>query len=416
MLRSIIGTFSSKLLTTGLNFIILLLQAQFLGAEGKGAISLFIASLTIIQHLNDIIGGTAVVYLAPRIKAGELLWPGYIWAVVTGVGGSALLYFSGQTADGEWLHLLWLSILLSLFSINLKFLLGKEKVGWFNILSVIQVIATIAPFAYMVFVEGSRDYTSFIYSLYVAYAICFVLSTLSVIKLIGLEWSKISFRKLKEVINFGFIGQLSNIINFFNYRFSYYLIDAYIGRAELGVYSMAINVMEGLWLIGRSISLVQYTKVANETEQQNSIRLTDSFTKINFWFLVVGLLFILAIPNQVYAWVFGPEFISIKLPLYYLAPGILIFGFGFTLTSFFSGKGLYMVNNIAAAFALVFTLGLGFWLIPTMGVKGAGISTSVAYAVSALYVYYRYTKHSSFRLHHLVHLKEEWQTLRRAIS
>ena len=54
------------------------------------------------------------------------------------------------------------------------------------------------------------------------------------------------------MLKYGILGQTANVFQLINYRLSYYLIDAFAGRASLGVFSAATQISEGLWIFGKS--------------------------------------------------------------------------------------------------------------------------------------------------------------------
>ena len=45
-----------------------IMTSRYLGAAGKGQISLFIANIVMVQHVGNLISGGSLVYLTPRIK------------------------------------------------------------------------------------------------------------------------------------------------------------------------------------------------------------------------------------------------------------------------------------------------------------------------------------------------------------
>ena len=66
MLRKIIQTIFSKGIISIINFLVVLITARYLGAEGRGQISILFLNVTAILLFNDIIGGSALVYIIPK--------------------------------------------------------------------------------------------------------------------------------------------------------------------------------------------------------------------------------------------------------------------------------------------------------------------------------------------------------------
>ena len=143
MLRNILGTFGAKFIIAILNLIIVILTAQFLGAEGKGITSLILMSITIVLLFSGIVGGPALVYLVPRIELLKLLIPSYIWAILTSLIFTAIIAWLNiiPSTQDYIIHLFFLSLLLALLTIHLAVLLGKENIKANNLLSLLQVFA-----------------------------------------------------------------------------------------------------------------------------------------------------------------------------------------------------------------------------------------------------------------------------------
>jgi O-antigen/teichoic acid export membrane protein len=52
---------------------------------------------------------------------------------------------------------------------------------------------------------------------------------------------------------------------------------------------------------------------------------------------------------------------------------------------YFSGSGKPWHNTISSGIGLIFTVSLGFILIPMLGITGAGLTSSIAYSAGMIY-------------------------------
>ena len=59
MLRQSLATFTGKFFIAAVNFLTLILTARYLGAEGRGVISLFIINLTIVSMVSNFIDNSS---------------------------------------------------------------------------------------------------------------------------------------------------------------------------------------------------------------------------------------------------------------------------------------------------------------------------------------------------------------------
>jgi CBS domain containing-hemolysin-like protein len=83
MFGKIAGTLGSKMLLALMSFLVVTLTSNNLGSEGFGYISLIILGITMVQMVNNFVGGPALVYLIPRFSFLKLFVPSYLWAVIS---------------------------------------------------------------------------------------------------------------------------------------------------------------------------------------------------------------------------------------------------------------------------------------------------------------------------------------------
>ena len=157
-----------------------------------------------------------------------------------------------------------------------------------------------------------------------------------------------------------------------------------------------------MWLIGRSLSMVQFTRIANVHDMEYSRQLTLRFLKATIIITFLMLTCLLMLPGSLYIFVFGKEFGETRNVMFSLAPGIMALSSSLILSSFFSGNGKPQVNTIASGIGLVVLLAAGFMMIPGMGIIGAGISASLAYISTAVYQWVVFTKNHKLILSELI--------------
>ncbi|MBL7137327.1 MAG: polysaccharide biosynthesis C-terminal domain-containing protein [Bacteroidales bacterium] len=385
MFKKIIGTIITRFLVAIFMLVIVVMNARYLGAEKVGIISLIILAITIVQMVNNFIGGAALVYLVPRTPLLKLFIPSYIWGVIASVVCAGVLNITGSIPEGYFLHVMILSLLHSLFTVNTMILLGQERIRAINVLTVAQFTALIATLMAFYLLTSNREVMVYVYAMYVAYIVMFLPSFALITT--RLKRSELSGMKqvIREILAFGTWAQTANIFQLFNYRLSYYFIEHMINKAALGVYSTGVQLSEGVWIIPRSISMVQLSRISNEKRWDYAVKVTLVFSKVGVLVstLIVGL--ILMLPASFFVFVFGPEFSGIKPVIISLAVGIISLSFSILLSSFFAGMGKPMHSAIASGIGLIFTIALSLWLIPVYGIIGAGIAASCSYTAATIY-------------------------------
>lgn len=396
MLRKIIQTIFSKGIISIINFLVVLITARYLGADGRGQISIMFLNVTVILLFNDIIGGSALVYIIPKKNPYGLLIPAFFAALFTGILFPLLfhLYFHFQTK--ELIYFILLALLSNLSSISNVFLNGFQKIRENNRASLSQSVILILSLALQFFIFRFHSVFSYYNALFLGYLINFAVSAYYLrgsFTRSDFSW-KGSFGLMAR---YGLVLQAGNIFQLLNYRFCYYVLDSantLQSRKNVGVFSTASSISEAVWVIMNGIAMVQYATLSNRDNPQLAINLTVKLAKISFALSLVALLVLNCLPSEVFTFLFGKDFEDIKTYCLLLAPGIAIAGLTGVYAHFFAATGNMKISSASALVGLIITLGLSFILIPAYGAVGAAYTNVASYAASSLFLLLMFKKQS----------------------
>jgi O-antigen/teichoic acid export membrane protein len=386
MFRNILSTAASRIFNAILSLVILVINTNNLGQVGLGTIGLVVLGITVLLMISNFIGGGALVYLVPRHDLYKLFVPSYIWAIITSVLGAIILQiFNLIPAEYTW-YILAMSLFQSFATVNLTILIGKEKIRLYNILTVIQQIVTTLVLILLIYVWHCVEVIAYVYALFSGYVVVFLLSLAAIRKYITItNLSGVRF-VISEIFKYGKFVQIANILQLLNYRLSYYIIEFFSGRAALGLYNVGVQISEGVWLIGKSVATVQYARISNVNDMVYARNVTLRLLKFTFVLTAVVLAILLVLPERLYGAIFGQEFENIRLIMLTLAVGILATAVAMLMSHFFAGTGKPQHNMIGSAIGLVFTLVLGLIFIPRYGLIAAGLTASISYIMSMIYL------------------------------
>lgn len=403
------------MLAAALNFFIAIIISRTLGDTGSGTQSLVTATITFILIFSEIVGGASIVYLAPRHSFKKMLVASVLWAgLIAVIMGFGIWLFYPKLESELVCHVAILSFISSLSNINFRLLVGKEEIKKANYNTLLQpVIMTLVLVIYYIVLKKSDEHIfGYIIGLYAAYGGTFLLGVWMLRK----EYAQIPHDKdhdygpvLKDLFKYGFLNQTGHFVQFFNLRLSYYLLDNYIGRGEVGVFSRSVSLAEAIWIISNSIALVQYARIANADDRAYSQKLTLNLSKICLLVSALAVVVLCLLPPQVYVFVFGPDFGEMTSLIRILAPGILFYCIFLILGHYYSGIGRYQMNTFAALCGLVATFACGFTLIPKYDVTGAAITSAVSYTVNAVFLFAFFIKESRFKGRDFILTKSEIQ-------
>ena len=394
MFKQILNTFGTRSVSAVINLLIAIVLSQFLGAEGKGQQGLIITTITFILVFANLVGGATLVYFTPRHKHSLLLLPSYIWTLIISLVSFALLYFFNIVQKDFIIHICLLAGINSYTAINSSMLIGKQKIASANAIALVQPVITIVSLLVLFMVFDKIDVFSYIISLYIAFGASFLVSYIYLIRFLGkirLHTATEYLAVINKMFRFGFLNQVGHITQLLSFRLSYYFLDYYQGEAAVGIYSNGVSLAESIWLVSKSISMVQYARIANTRDEKYASELTIKLIKAA---LIVSFLFLLPLiflPVSVYTFVFGPEFGQVREVIWSLSAGVLIYNIAILLGHYFSGLGRYHINAYASITGLGVSIPAYFLLIPAYGVIGAGIGASISYFVTmmVLIVFFR---------------------------
>jgi len=398
MVRNISYTVFFRVLTMLCGAGVVILTTNYLLDEGRGVVSLFLTDVMLVLMINDYIGGSGLVYFTPRKHLGGLLLPSYLWTFLVCLIVPSLLILIGQVPDGLEIHLFLLSFINCVGSINLTIMLGKENLVGNASLIFLKSFVTLGVALLLFMVIQDMRVESFIQSLYFAYGLLTALSfTALSFKSIKFKVSSLlyDFRGLGKI---GLYGQTANVLQFLNYRFSFYVIEWWLGYAALGVYSTGIYLADGLLLICRSMATVVYARVANMNNQEEAAKMTFFVSKVSLLITVIVIIPFVLIPAGWYEFVFGENFGGLKWVMIALVPGITGFGLTSIYGNYFGGIGRYDINFIGSLIGFVITLPLSFLFVKVYGILGAGVAASCSYLATSGYLMFRFGRYYPYTI------------------
>ncbi len=401
MLKTISGTFASKFLLALLNFGTIIISTRLLGAEGRGEISFFVTNMVLVLLFTGLLGGSSLVYLTPRYNFFRFLMPSYAWALLLTGGFCYFFYFTNQLPAQDFYFLFFSILFNSWKSTNMMVLLGKERIKAFNWLALIHSVLLILFFLLYYFALDSLNVESFYWGLVLSNLLIWIASSALLFNLGERITLAIDAHLLKQLFAYGALAQLANIIQFGNYRISYYYLMNMQGdgASELGKYSIAVSIAESVWIVGQSLATVQFSRLSNVDDPLLRRKISVRMFKFNFLLnlLAVGLL--LMVPARLYEIVFrGEEFGLVAVYIVWLAVGIFMLGTSTSISAYFGGRGKYWPAVISSVLGGLVTLFVCEFFMKDMGVLAAAIGASLSYTVVLFYFIWCFLKEERLSL------------------
>jgi O-antigen/teichoic acid export membrane protein len=175
---------------------------------------------------------------------------------------------------------------------------------------------------------------------------------------------------------------LANVISLANYRAMLFLVERLQGLAAAGVYSVAVQVAEVLWLFSWAVTVSAYAGIGTRDAA------AAAAATLRVVRLGLGATLLAAPLLGAAAWltlpaVLGETYRASLVPLLLLLPGVVAYAAASGLSTYYTQhRGHPHWAAGIAGLSLVVALAVAGWTVPRWGVAGAALATTAAYVVA----------------------------------
>lgn len=209
--------------------------------------------------------------------------------------------------------------------------------------------------------------------------------------------AKISKDEIKMLFGYSTLIYLTNLVSFFTYKLDFWFVDHYVGKAGLGVYSIAVMLVQLVWLLPNAIALINLTEVSHDPVRGVK-KTVESFKLAGILSILIAATFWvvckLLIPS-----IYGSQFSEVPNYMLFLFIGAIPFAPISIISAYFAGINRYVPNLVICLIGVMVCVLLDILLIPKYGILGACIASSVSYLVIAVLLvrYFSKISRASYR-------------------
>jgi O-antigen/teichoic acid export membrane protein len=388
--------FSLAAVATGLVFVLgfvnQVLLADFLGREAYGRLALWLNTVVIGSMIfGEWLSRGSTYVVGKTDSRHESLHNSLLYAVLLGLALLPLVLLQPWLSRDVAGVLAVLVVLAVLQKAGQAIALGEDRLKLYSVvpLAFIAVYLGGNGVVYLLRLGLSEVLYSWLIAALVAAALAIVCLWPGAR---GWRWDAGRF---KETFSVGLRGASSVTLIFLMFRSDLYLVEWFMGEAALGVYKVSTNFAEMMQRLPNVAGLVLLPKVIRGEDENTELTLKVARGTIVFSLSAAAVLLFLG--EGLIAYTF-PKYGDAFAPLQWMLPGLLLAGFGSVLNTKLAGRGYPPVTLVVPAVALVLNVGLNVVLIPSMGLKGAAVSTSIAYGVWALSITFFFLRYSGLKL------------------
>jgi O-antigen/teichoic acid export membrane protein len=383
-------TIGTKFIILLANFVLVVFSTRIWGSTGRGEIALVLANVSIITIFSNIFCGSSIAYHTPRLQRDFLMVISLSGAVFISLSGA--LIFSAMFGFNNFPPLFLISLLMSLITAISSFWLGKNKINTYNLITLLSPVCILIFLIALYFFLNEKGLNTYYHAYYAGTGAALLAGIAGLMVYEKFRIPAIKLGPIRSIFSYGVRNEFNYLIQFLNYRLSYYFIAKLLGLAELGVFSIAISVSEAVWIISRSLSAVHFSNVINSDDQLKSRHETNVFGRQSLLISVLVLGLSVLIPRSMYQLIFGEEFGEVKRLILLLAPGIVAIAVSNLYGHYFAGIGKLNILRNKSLIGLAATIILLPLLITKYKLTGICISLNVSYILSSFYLWIMFRK------------------------
>jgi O-antigen/teichoic acid export membrane protein len=188
----------------------------------------------------------------------------------------------------------------------------------------------------------------------------------------------------RRCIQYGWKAHLSNILAFVNYRADVFLVNFFLNPALVGIYFVAVQIAERLWLPSKVLGTVLLPRMAESHAKGGTSDLTPIMSRLILWMTAIICIIVALVAGPVIRLLFGEAYVDALPPLLWLLPGIALASSSKIVANDFAARGRPEWNSMLSVAILFINIVANVILIPRYGINGAAIATTISYTFNML--------------------------------
>jgi len=182
----------------------------------------------------------------------------------------------------------------------------------------------------------------------------------------------------KDTMKYGLKFSIPVMAAILIFRFDLLIVNHFRGAAEAGVYAVASQTANLLLMLPGVIATLLFPRLASSQDQRGefAVQVTRhaSFVMLLMCLAAAGASFMLPL-------IYGARFADATVQLLILLPGVYLISIEAVLVQHFMGTGLPIAIPVFWLVTVAVSLGLNFALVPTLGARGAALTSTLSYAL-----------------------------------
>lgn len=383
-----------SLATSSLAHLLLRLSlGKELGPNGLGTYTLVFTIYTLGTQFAAFGYGSALTnYIAEYkndiCKTKEYISSGFIGSIMSGTIIGILLYSFSGFISTNFFHIPEMVILLKMTAVCFPFIAiqkattgtfnGFRKMNHFAIVNILQnTLVFLVSIFFVLFLK--MGVTGAVIGFVIPTVVIGVVSLLYIRKSLSLPPRVRLVNTLREITWFGFYVVFGNSISMINTQIDSLLIGHFMSETDVGYYTTAVIIIQGITLLPSAIQAVTTPAMATyygKKEYSKIKALVKNTTLKTFAIELVFLIFLSIFGKYIILILFSEEFIPAYTPMLVLSIGYLFYAPWISVGAIFSSIGKVNLSFKLNGVCAITNTALNLTLIPKFGTIGAASATT----------------------------------------
>jgi O-antigen/teichoic acid export membrane protein len=401
--KNISFTFGAQIINAAIGFISSIIITRILGAEGRGENAIFSNAIAFaVLFFGFSINSTIPYFInSGKAKAEKLLTTIIIFIFGSTVLVYITLFLLESAGKLHWAlpnsiqSLQFKLIFTGIYFVTLlngvlsTYLVTYKKFKEVSIYSVMVQLLPVTVYLLLYFNVIPYNHNDPFIAIVITTAVLSFVSIVAIsflfMKLLPVRPGKqiIPMSLIKQFVLFSSMAYIGNVAQFFNYKLDFWVVDEYLGKSELGIYSLAAQLSQLLWMLPLAIATVLYS-YASTGSREDAVNFTIRLKQIAFYGTlslgIAGLVLSYFFIPILYGREFNESFNLMKLFII----GVVPFSITTVLSSFFAARGNFKISFFISVGVFMISTIMYFSLIPRFGLRGGAIASAIAYIVASV--------------------------------
>jgi O-antigen/teichoic acid export membrane protein len=187
---------------------------------------------------------------------------------------------------------------------------------------------------------------------------------------------------LEEELRFGSRVILGTFAERLQFRADSFIVNAFHGVRQTGVYSVTSGLAETLWYIPNALGTVMFSRAVDPNADAG--RIAAVLTRTTIAVALFTAIPAYALGPRLVRIVYGSAFTDAGVALRLILPGIVAYSVVAVLSRYIVGRGRPGIGTLVLVTGLVLNVAANLILVPRYGINGAAASSSISYGLTAV--------------------------------